>query len=205
MPVRSATRPADQAALFATPVSLASLDATERTCPICHEDYIEFSSSPTLDGLDQEWPVRVDCVAEQSGLKRCCGHIFGRRCLDKHIQSLAGWRNKCPICRDIWFGNPTANNAPTPEESQPTAQREPQVPNPLRRSSRIGRRNLPDPGMAERAGVSPRQRVHPWRSTSFMQRLLGVLEVEEGSDDVQITLEEVQQRLHALYLAMQSS
>lgn len=200
---------ATHGALFTTPIPLASLEADNKTCPICHEPYIEPPASGCAHDSDQEWPVSVDMVAERLGLKRCCGHILGRRCLEKHLQACGDWRNKCPICRDIWFSNSIANNAPPSEEPHANAQREFREHSPLRRSSRIafqstGRRNAPGPRMSDRNGVSrprphPSHSVPPSRSTRFMQQLLSTLEVEHGSDQIKGTLEEVERRLEVLY------
>ncbi|CAO2657135.1 Nn.00g032610.m01.CDS01 [Neocucurbitaria sp. VM-36] len=192
-------------ALFTTPISPALLEEEDRVCSICHEAYMEPTTSPDSHDPGREWPVRVDMVAEQSGPKRCCGHILGRRCLEKHLQSRGEWRNKCPVCRDLWFGNSTVSDTSTREEPQASAQSERRAPNPLRRSSRIAlqttaRRRIPGLQMDEpHRVIRLRQRVQPSRSTSFMQQLLGALEVEQGSDEVKATLEEVEQRLEALY------
>jgi hypothetical protein len=89
--------------LFTTPVYLNSIPLECRTCPICAEPYIEPSKSrPNLEDTD-EWAMRVDMSATDAGSRKCCGHIFGRRCLEKHINSHGAWHNKCPLCRQEWW------------------------------------------------------------------------------------------------------
>jgi hypothetical protein len=60
-----------------------------KDCPICYYPY----HIGEYDYLD-EVPVRIEP----------CGHIFGRRCLEAHINNTgAAYRNKCPYCRALLF------------------------------------------------------------------------------------------------------
>jgi hypothetical protein len=70
----------------------------DSTCPICYEEYGEDDQNrqkPALGRVVQERPVRVPC-----------GHIFGRRCLETHVNINGGQspNNRCPFCRKRFFG-----------------------------------------------------------------------------------------------------
>ncbi|KAF1938317.1 hypothetical protein EJ02DRAFT_315470, partial [Clathrospora elynae] len=209
-------------ALFTTPVLLKSLAIEDRSCPICQEAYIEpvapgkkrdEDNSKEEEEDDQnakEWPVSIDMVAEHCGLKRCCGHVIGRKCLERHLQSHGAWRNKCPLCRDVWFGNDAAENTPDEQDQAPPSADD-RLRNPLRRSARIAAqmtatRRSQGSRMSDRHGVTRRPqcasvsgRSRSASSAGFMQQLLGMLEIESGGDEVKGTLEEVERRLGALY------
>ena len=200
---------ATQSALFTTPIPLASLEAQDQICPICHEPYIEPPHSNCTHDSDQEWPVSMDMVAERLGIKRCCGHILGRRCLEKLLQACGEWRNKCPMCRDTWYGHSTVNNAAPSEGLQASAQRDFRAPRIPRRSSRLAsratrQRQALGSQMSARNEVRRFRpfepvRVRPLRSTGSIHQLLDALNVEHGSDQVKGTLEEVERRLETLY------
>ncbi|KAF1842278.1 uncharacterized protein K460DRAFT_370261 [Cucurbitaria berberidis CBS 394.84] len=206
-PPQIASQP--QGAIFTTPVSLSYLEAEDQICPICHEPYIEPCQSPRAQDPDREWPVRVDMVAEWFGLKRCCGHIIGRRCLENHLRARGAWRNKCPVCRDIWLSNSMTAAAPANDEPQASTQHGSEVSSPLQRSSSVPfqattQQDVIGPRISDWNRVTRRRPraplyVQPLPPTGFMQQLLGALEVEYGSDEVKGTLDEVEQRLEALY------
>jgi hypothetical protein len=216
-PMVAPARPSsDQGALFTTPLALAALDNDSRTCPICHEDYTEpyTSDSNEIPGdANKEWAVSVDMVAEIRGRKRCCGHIIGRRCLKKHISGRGLWKNKCPLCRDVWFGiNATAHTGTTTSPRAVRVDHSDRSSQPLRRSLRIAaqattQRESSVYRMSNRNGVGPSRRAHRSDrhsdSSSFVQDLLGTLGVVEGSDQVQGTLEQVERQLEGLYNGLQ--
>lgn len=187
-------------ALLITPIALSVLEDLQ--CPICHELYTEPPTPNRLRGPDQEWAVRVDMIAEWFGTKRCCGHVIGRKCLEKHLKGPGAWRNKCPLCRDVWYHEVVPKDAqqPTRAHLRLSAAHTP------RRSQRTAEQRSIDYRMSElslssRHGVAPAQpsRRQQRRPTSFTQRLLAALEVEEGSEEVKGTMEEVERRLDELY------
>lgn len=200
------TRLNTEGALFTTPLRLASLDVSDRSCPICREPYvnpIRGRQSP-VDGTE-EWAVRVDMIAERSGVRRCCQHVLGRKCLEKHLHSGGPWRNKCPLCRNVWFDTTIADDIVPDQQPMVIAERN-VAPSTLRRSSRIAsgvsaRRHQPsahhDPCRVERRTNCPPRNAA--RSPHFMHHLLSLLEVETGSDEVKATMEDVERRLEILY------
>jgi hypothetical protein len=208
-PVAAATardaQEANKGALLITPISLHKLE--EPNCPICREPYCEVPTGGRTPVANQEWAVSVDMVAEWFGPKRCCGHIMGRKCLEQHLQATGPWRNKCPLCRDIWFHEyAPAHAAPTANRPQPLRAQG------LRRSARLAaaaaRPGTAQSTMSQRHGVRARQQEHrsvpqPRQVTvPFASQLLAALEVESGSNEVKGTMEEVESRLNALYSGM---
>jgi hypothetical protein len=193
-------------ALIITPIGRSSLEDT--TCPICQEHY---SDPPSIGlnlepELEQEWAVSVDHVAEWFGLKRCCGHILGRRCLEQHLNTTGTWRNKCPICRDLWFHEAALERAQFDERPSTQARFRTLTPDAPRRSQRIAARlsesSTPSPHrVSDRSGISRKLHHHQPRTRPprFMQQLLAALEVEDVKDGVKGTKEEVQRRLESLY------
>jgi hypothetical protein len=192
--------------LIITPIGLSLLNDT--TCPVCREHY---SNPPsTISNLDpesdQEWAVSVDHVAEWFGLKRCCGHILGRRCLEKHLNMIGAWRNKCPICRDLWFHEVPPVGAQSSEHPATQTRLRPRTADPPRRSQRIAAQESRSQGfslprMSERSGIiregrHPRPRTRPPR---FIQQLLAALEVKDVKDGVKGTRDEIERRLETLY------
>ena len=195
-------------ALFITPLSLAALDVDDRTCPICLETYIEpIRHAGFTPDTEKEWPVTVDMVAEQFGQKRCCGHVVGRKCLEKHLRGPWAWRNSCPLCRDIWFGSLCSNSTPRESVSQNgvTDQSTEACILP-RRSLRIASRVTTPATQATRMsnnhGVHKRSRsvLQPTNhSQSFVQSLLGALGVKSGTSRVNGTLDDVERVVKKLY------
>ncbi|KAF2823202.1 hypothetical protein CC86DRAFT_328302 [Ophiobolus disseminans] len=188
-------------ALLITPISLLQLE--DPNCPICQEPYSEVPPSPERQGPEEEWAVSIDMVAEWFGPKKCCGHIMGRKCLEKHLSAAGQWRNKCPLCRDIWFHERVPAHVqwrPAPIPPQPSADVAP------RRSERIAakataRSGTQQPKMSDHSGINraPRQQRPRPRPVHFTGRLMTALQVEDGSCEVKGTLEEVEQRLSTLY------
>jgi hypothetical protein len=205
----SATRNAREesgGALMITPIGVSSLEDT--TCPVCRETY----SDPPAVGLnlepepESEWAVSVDYAAEWFGLKKCCGHVVGRCCLEKHLRTRGAWKNKCPICRDIWYHEVAPEKTQVNEQLAAQAHLRPRTANEPRRSQRIAAR-LPEaqgpstPSMSDRSGISRKrysQRPQT-RPPRFMRQLLAALGVEDVSDGVRGTKEEVQRRLERMY------
>ncbi|KAF2034317.1 hypothetical protein EK21DRAFT_107943 [Setomelanomma holmii] len=196
-------------AILITPKSLNALD--DKDCPICKEPYLEPPSTHHNPSPDQEWAVSIDMVADVSGPKDCCGHIMGRRCLDQHLAAPGPWRTKCPLCRDVWFRAPFTMDVDEEDQEGSEVETSPvedSLVEPLRRSRRIAERNsrpgTPNAAMGEQSGVSSvirrqsrtRRRA---RARGFARQLFAALEVEEGSSEVRCTLEEVKQKLEALY------
>jgi len=205
---RREARESSKGALLITPIPPHKLE--DINCPICQEPYSEVPSSTKVleNDSEQEWAVSIDMVAEWFGPKKCCGHIMGRRCLEKHLQAAGQWRNKCPLCRDIWFHEsvpahvqrPVAPPAPAPARPQPSSTVAP------RRSARLAAREATrlgtvQPRMSESNGIirAPHHERRRPRPERFTSQLMAALEVEDGSCEVKGTFEEVTQRLSRLY------
>ncbi|KAF2877201.1 hypothetical protein BDV95DRAFT_481577 [Massariosphaeria phaeospora] len=196
---------AAQFVLFTTPIPLSCLEPSSLSCAICREPYGEYTpTSVDLEDGRAEWAVRVDISAAHDGGTRCCGHIFGRRCLEKHLRTAGAWHNKCPICRAVWFSyarsdtNQSTSTATTQTTSallNATATVSPRVPwlsrSTLRRRHRNG-------GIGRvSSGLSNRGRLQ--RASGFIQHVLDAFEVEEGSDEVKASVEQVEVTLEQLY------
>ncbi|KAJ4984820.1 hypothetical protein SVAN01_09693 [Stagonosporopsis vannaccii] len=177
-------------ALFTTPLPLSLIAPSDRGCSICLEPYIEpLHHASTQEGQQGECAVRVELVAEASGPRRCCGHVFGKRCLEAHLRSSGPWKRRCPLCRVPWFQElntlaEQAENIPDPH-AQPNdhsiAQSRPSLLNSTNRErSRIPRN---DRGHTL-------QRPHAQHSASFTQLVREKLKIGEGSDEVGRSLEE---------------
>jgi hypothetical protein len=80
------------------PVSMHLLNdnGVDRTCPLCLEPYVDLSDDRVTD-----YPVRPGI--QRSGFQ--CDHVFGRLCIEQHIQSGEEYSTRCPICicREEWF------------------------------------------------------------------------------------------------------
>jgi hypothetical protein len=208
-PALYSAREEARGALIITPYSISSLEDT--TCPICHETY----SDPPSTGLnlepemEQEWAVSVDYAAEWFGYRKCCGHTVGRRCLEKHLNTHGAWKNKCPICRDIWYHEITPERAQVNEHPATQARLHPRTADKPRRSQRIEARlaesQAPSspPLVGNRGAVSRDRQSHRTRTRTrppyFMQQLLAALRVEDARYGVKGTKKEVHRRLERLY------
>jgi hypothetical protein len=196
--LHSSPREANQGALFITPIDSNSLEP--RICPICYEPYSGAHTPGQARGPEEEGAVSVDMIAEWQGLRRLCGHVIGRRCLEKYITSSGAWRNKCPICRCIWFGEVA------PANEQQHRQRARQALPRLRRSRRIAAQRGASQhhlgqAISERDSVRQCQgdERHQLRSVHLTRQILDALEVGDGTGEVKGTLEEVEQRIMTLY------
>ncbi|KAJ8112563.1 hypothetical protein OPT61_g5095 [Boeremia exigua] len=187
-----------QGALFTTPLPLVLLPPSDRECSICLEPYIEPDSAQQSQG--REWAVRVELVAEVSGLRRCCGHIIGRQCLEAHLRSSGPWKRHCPFCRDPWFREPnrpasqTQNTTETqdrPARQRFTHLRSTARSNTNRERSRSPRNEPSQGGMSRQAPLQ--------EQASFTQRVREKLRVKDGSDEVGRSLYEVEQVLNDFY------
>ncbi|KAF2255164.1 hypothetical protein BU26DRAFT_151643 [Trematosphaeria pertusa] len=193
-----ANLPSSHLVVFTTPLPLRCLQADSRDCPICHEAYGDYRPGMLdLGEAQAEWAVRVDLTAEPDRSRRCCGHIFGRRCLEKHLRRPEPWHNKCPICRLTWFPSDNLSNhrAATPASARP--------PTTAVASTRVSARRILE-SRHRRQGNGRRSSsrgpsTRPQRPSSFIQQLLEHFEVRDGSDEVKASADEVEQRLRGLY------
>lgn len=187
--------------IFTTPLFLTSIAPANRSCSICLEPFIEPPSpGSTREDQEGEWAVRVDLVAEVSALKKCCGHILGKRCLEAHLRSPGPWRKQCPLCRDVWF-RPSSRAKPATRASH-RLQTAPS-------NGRATRFTAPaaDRASRGRSGSPPRERGEQQLSsahslddyTDFAQQVRAKLQIKDGSEEVTRTLEEVEQTLREFY------
>jgi hypothetical protein len=202
----STTRKEDASswAILVTPIILKSIDIEDRYCPICREPYAEPPNKDQKPEAEQDWAVSVDMVAGMDGPKHCCGHIIGRRCLDMHLKAPGPWKNKCPLCREVWYELSTSDDVDDGDNDELEAT----PAEPQRRSQRIAerdaqRRSTAGPPESGRNGVSRAGRHQRSRRQNrprrFTRELFAALDVEEGSNDVRCTLEEAKQKLQAFY------
>lgn len=200
--IRNAAVDESKGALIITPIPLSNVEQPE--CPICHEEYI----APPAPGTNkpaaprQEWPIKVNLVAEWFGPKHCCGHIIGRHCLELHLNSPGNWRNKCPICRDVWYHTYVPEQTGVTNQQEPSAQ-EPS--SPLRRSQRIASRSGSEQPESALHTNNAQPLSQHFRPDHFATRLRAILEVQEGSDHVPGRYEDLERKLSILYSARDSS
>ncbi|KAF1949956.1 hypothetical protein CC80DRAFT_554857 [Byssothecium circinans] len=84
--------------------SLPEDDPLSLQCPICHNPYSAqdpsylhpLSPISLSDPEGTEYPVQVKD-------RGTCRHIFGRRCIERHIRADQPWSHSCPLCRVEWF------------------------------------------------------------------------------------------------------
>jgi hypothetical protein len=79
--------------------SLPTGSPQDRECPICQNRY----SDPPVSYAHPDCPSDVPEYACQV---TTCNHIFGRRCLEKHIRDGNPWSHTCPMCRKAWLTAP---------------------------------------------------------------------------------------------------
>ncbi|KAF2727407.1 hypothetical protein EJ04DRAFT_451398, partial [Polyplosphaeria fusca] len=133
-----------------------------------------------------EWAVRIDICATASGGSRLCGHVFGRRCLEHHLKSNRAWSNTCPLCRAKWYEPAQAR------DTDPSVAADPWIAREVVDSDESAATNRgPD------NELSPRGRLQ--RSAGFLRQVLEAFDVEEGSDQVRYSVEEVERSLERLY------
>ncbi|KAF2260396.1 hypothetical protein CC78DRAFT_571208 [Lojkania enalia] len=196
--------------LFTTPLTVASLDPSSRECPICSEPYGEYqpNTANIISNYEvQEWAVRVDLCATPAGGARLCSHVFGRRCLEHHLRSNGAWHNKCPICRAPWFEpvdhcNTLTDPGPwiSPEIAQGSTS-ETSDSNWTSENEMLvhdGNQSISETrDLGSGMTMSSRGRLH--RSAGFLRQVLEAFNVEEGSDEVRGSVEEVERSLERLY------
>lgn len=184
-------------ALFTTPLPLLLIAPSDRECSICLEPYIEPSQRAfAQEGQEGEWAVRVELVAEVCGLRRCCGHVMGKQCLEAHLRSSGPWKRRCPLCREVWFQETSLSAEEGRHTSELYAQRVGQAVASSRHSpsnnARLDRsRNPRNESSQSHTLVRPSAQS----PASFTQRVREKLEIKEGSDEVGKSLEEVEQVL----------
>lgn len=190
-----------QGALFTTPLPLSLLAPSDRRCSICLEPYIEPAKhDPACEDGEGEWAVRVDLVAEISELRRCCGHVIGKQCLEAHLRSSGPWKRQCPLCRDVWFRECNRPVDGARRSSTLQAQRSTER---LARSRSHSTNDTSGNGFrSPRISRDQRQTLRQNRLSEragFTQRVREKLEIEDGSDEVGRSLEEVEQALKDFY------
>jgi hypothetical protein len=191
--------------LFTTPLKLGSIDLDSPECPICREPYIDFQQSlPSSNESEGEWAVRVDISAAQVGGKRCCGHIFGRRCLERHVKGNEAWRNTCPICRAPWFvtetnGRPASTSSSSgrpvyPRSRASTRDRASQVARSVLRrcESRRG-------GDVRRTIDRSWNRRRSQPRVPFIEQVLGRFGIEADGEEIKASVEQVEETLDRMY------
>ncbi|KAF2681203.1 hypothetical protein K458DRAFT_391997 [Lentithecium fluviatile CBS 122367] len=85
------------------PIDIHSLPE-DSECSICHNPY----SPPDPAYLHPLHPDTETEYALQIVGRGACTHIFGRRCLERHIRAGQPWSHSCPLCRAEWFPPPRA-------------------------------------------------------------------------------------------------
>jgi|SRR5690242_16990943 len=189
-----------QGALFTTPLPLLLIPPNDRVCSICPEPYIE-PSQPAAAQQDQqgEWAVRVELVAETSGLRRCCGHVIGKQCLEAHIRSSGPWKRRCPLCRALWFQESRLQAEETQTTSRQQAQAEGQTIVLSRHTLLNNGQYSPRGPRNEWGQSSTSQEAYAQHLANFTQRVREKLKINDGSDEVGKSLEEVEQILGEFY------
>jgi len=86
-----------------TALPLSSLPTThpqDTQCPICHTPY----APPPISYVH---PLCPPDTPEYACEVQICTHIFGRRCLERHIRGGMPWSHTCPMCRVALFNAPS--------------------------------------------------------------------------------------------------
>jgi hypothetical protein len=218
--------------LFTTPVPISSLDDDSKLCPICTEPYVEFepnsytSSMMSTSGPDTasteaadsddfipECAVKVHLSASSEGKSKLCGHIFGRHCLEQHLNSEGGFRNRCALCRNVWFETTRSSFQPAQGSSRSSSQN---LPRPrlstLLSSSRLRIRNFlrgytfsespyasGSVNGSERGDSMLSSRSRLQRSAGFIQQVLDTFEIGDASREIDVSVSEVEVALDRLY------
>jgi hypothetical protein len=213
--------------LFTTPVPISSLDDDSKLCPICTEPYVEFepnsytssmvstSRPDTADSNDfiPECAVKVHLSASSEGKSKLCGHIFGRHCLEQHLNSKGDFRNRCPLCRNVWFET-TRNSFQAARDSSPSSSQN--LPRPrlstLLSSSRLRIRNFlrgytfsessyasGSVSGSERGDSMLSSRSRLQRSAGFVQQVLNTFEIRDAGREIDVSVSEVEGALDRLY------
>ncbi|KAF2727408.1 hypothetical protein EJ04DRAFT_138017 [Polyplosphaeria fusca] len=81
------------------PRNLSSLCPDQDECSLCLEKYaaqVPGYTHPQHPSSAPEYPVQICNVG-------ACRHIFGRLCMQSHIESLIEKGSSCPFCREEWL------------------------------------------------------------------------------------------------------
>ncbi|KAF1914031.1 hypothetical protein BDU57DRAFT_580749 [Ampelomyces quisqualis] len=169
-------------------------------CPICWEPYSEIPFAGSKLPSRLEFPVSVDMVATQYGLRRCCGHIMGRNFLEKQLKMQGKWRNKCPLCRDEWCTDRERASGGEPQRAEVRERS---------RSSAAERqfedvmglsRSTSEPRMSARHGVGREQRRRRRkRIAQFLPRLFATLNIRDEDLEVNGSVEDIEKLLREMY------
>lgn len=90
---------------IALPVySLPNDSPNDQQCPICNEFYVD----PPERYVHPDFPSGSSEYACQIRNVGGCKHVFGRRCLEKHMRSGGPWSHTCPLCRKEWLNAPNS-------------------------------------------------------------------------------------------------
>jgi hypothetical protein len=79
--------------------SLPNGSPHDQECAICRVFYADPPTThvhPDFPSSGKEYACQV----------RACKHIFGRRCLERHIRGIMPWSHTCPTCRKELFPAP---------------------------------------------------------------------------------------------------
>ncbi|KAH7406290.1 hypothetical protein DE146DRAFT_651264 [Phaeosphaeria sp. MPI-PUGE-AT-0046c] len=87
--------------------SLPNTSPHDQQCPICHSFYID---PPSSHYVHPDFPLGAHIAEYAVRIKNVggCEHIFGRRCLEKHLKAGLPWSHTCPMCRREWLPPPNA-------------------------------------------------------------------------------------------------
>lgn len=75
-----------------TLITIADLGPSDRECDICK---LEYGDKELND--EPESPVKINA----------CGHVFGQKCLEKHVAGNRDYARRCPMCRDLLYDAPS--------------------------------------------------------------------------------------------------
>ncbi|KAF2823203.1 hypothetical protein CC86DRAFT_421961 [Ophiobolus disseminans] len=150
--------------------SLQPAPTADQTCPLCLESY-PADQGPELDPQG-DYPARTR--TPRQGMQ--CQHVFGRLCIERHVRSGQSYGNRCPMCRERWFG--TSGDDATQPQHRPRAREvwdldEATEPRP--------RRGAIDGGMfsvirARLTGVRNPQDTQTMSATGRLHRAVAILE-----------------------------
>lgn len=198
--------------LFTTPVPLENLSSDDRTCPICCEPYVALKPTRRIDD-EGEWAIRIDMSAAIHGRTRCCGHVFGRKCVEKYLNYNGPRGHLCPICRQNWWDPEKYHSEDPDDEEVEEIYAMPQVPvqsmnggSGIYRGSRTHRGSGTHRGSVinrgsgtNRGGIARQRSRRIPRSIEFVQQVLNSFEAD-SNDSIHATVREVNEKLDDIYL-----
>lgn len=85
--------------------SLPNESPHDQQCPICHTFYTD---PPSSHYVHPDFPLSAHIREYAVQIKNVdgCKHIFGRRCLEKHLNAGLPWSHACPVCIREWLPPP---------------------------------------------------------------------------------------------------